>query len=193
QVEVTHYIDGLFEHHRWGGQPQAGENNHVHVMDDKQRIALVRLGKAHPEDKGPAVQFHLSDHLGSSNVVVDSGRALVNREEFTPYGETSFGDFAKKRYRFIGKERDEESGISRFGSRYFSPWVGSFVSADARCPSTPNWSAFCYASDNPINLKDPTGQTPLETQAKLVDNLDRLQTESGDPTAAINEITKSEE
>jgi hypothetical protein len=34
QVEVTHYIDGAFEHHRWGGQSQAGENNHVHVMDE---------------------------------------------------------------------------------------------------------------------------------------------------------------
>ena len=72
QVEVTHYIDGVFEHHRWGGQSQAGENNHVHVMDDTQRIALVRLGAAHPDDRGPAVQFHLGDHLGSSNVVVDS-------------------------------------------------------------------------------------------------------------------------
>ena len=44
QVEVTHYIDGVFEHHRWGSGAQAGENNHVHVMDDKQRIALVRVG-----------------------------------------------------------------------------------------------------------------------------------------------------
>ena len=74
QVEVTHYIDGVFEHHRWGGQSQAGENNHVHVMDDMQRIALVRLGPAHPDDRGPAVQFHLGDHLGSSNVVVDRRR-----------------------------------------------------------------------------------------------------------------------
>ena len=44
QVEVTHYIDAVFEHHRWGSGAQAGENNHVHVMDDVQRIALVRLG-----------------------------------------------------------------------------------------------------------------------------------------------------
>ncbi len=120
QVEVTHYIDGVFEHHRWGSGAQAGENNHVHVMDDKQRIALVRFGTAHPDDRGPAVQFHLGDHLGSSNVVVDSGGALVNREEFTPYGETSFGSFARKRYRFTGKERDEESGLNYHGARYFA-------------------------------------------------------------------------
>ena len=45
QVEVTHYIDGVFEHHRWGSGAQTGANNHVHVMDDKQRIALVRVGR----------------------------------------------------------------------------------------------------------------------------------------------------
>jgi RHS repeat-associated protein len=193
QVEVTHYIDGVFEHHRWESSAQASENNHVHVMDDQQRIALVRLGAAHPDDRGPAVQFHLGDHLGSTNVVVDSGGALVNREEFTPYGETSFGSFARKRYRFTGKERDEESGIVRLGSRCFLPWVGSFVSADPHCASRPNWSSFCYASDNPINLKDPTGQDPLKAQANLLDNLGRLEAESGNPTAAVNEITRLEE
>ena len=125
QIEVTHYVDGAFEHHRWGGQLQAGENNHVHVMDDMQRIALVRFGPAYPDDGGPAVQFHLGDHLGSSNVVVDSGGAFMNREEFTPYGETSFGSFARKRYRFTGKERDEESGLSYHGARYYAPWLGA--------------------------------------------------------------------
>src|SRR5260370_39660210 len=65
QIEVTHYIDGAFEHHRWGGT-QSGENNHLHVMDDKQRIALVRVGSARPGDAAPAIQFQLADHLGSS-------------------------------------------------------------------------------------------------------------------------------
>ena len=36
---------------------------------------------------------------------------FINREEYFPYGETSFGSFARKRYRFTGKERDEESGL----------------------------------------------------------------------------------
>jgi hypothetical protein len=105
QVEVTHYIDGAFEHHRWGGQTHASENHHVHVMDDMHRIALVRVGSAHPDDGGAAVQFLLGDHLGSNNVVVDSGGELMNREEFTPYGETSFGSYARTRYRFTGGMR----------------------------------------------------------------------------------------
>ena len=156
QVEVTHYIDGVFEHHRWGGQSQAGENNHVHVMDDQQRIALVRLGTAHPDDRGPAVQFHLGDHLGSSNVVVDSGGALVNREEFTPYGETSFGSFAKKRYRFTGKERDEESGLNYHGARYYSPSLARWSNADPG-GLIDGLNLFRYVRNNPIAIIDQSG------------------------------------
>jgi RHS repeat-associated protein len=157
QVEVTHYLDGAFEHHRWGGQAQAGENNHVHVMDDTQRIAIVRLGPAHPDDRGPAAQFHLGDHLGSSNVVVDSGGALVNREEFTPYGETSFGSFAKKRYRFAGEERDEESGFAYHSARYYSAPLARWLSCDPR-PQQDGATLYSYVSNRPVILFDPTGE-----------------------------------
>jgi RHS repeat-associated protein len=156
QVEVTHYIDAVFEHHRWGGPPQAGENNHVHVMDDTQRIALVRLGDAHPDDRGPAVQFHLADHLGSSNVVVDLPGALVNREEFTPYGETSFGSFARKRYRFTGKERDEESGLNYHSARFYALWIGRWISSDP-IGTGGGINLYAFVAGAPITRVDPKG------------------------------------
>ena len=74
--EATIYIDDVFEHHRWKSFGEsAKQNNHLHVMDDQQRIALVRIGDPHPDDKGPAVQYHLGDHLGSSNLVIDDSGA----------------------------------------------------------------------------------------------------------------------
>src|SRR5262249_927983 len=158
QVEVTHYIDGTFEHHRWGGV-QSSENNHVHVMDDKQRIAFVRLGAVHPDDQGPAFQFHLGDHLGSSNVVVDSDGALINREEFTPYGETSFGSFARKRYRFTGKERDEESGLNYHGARYCIPWLVRWAATDPKGIEG-GANLYSFALNNPIKFADPDGAAP---------------------------------
>jgi YD repeat-containing protein len=112
--ESTVHIDGLFEHCRWneGGQPK--QNNRLHVMDARGRIAIVRIGDKHANDAWPNVQYHLADHLGCSHLVIGgdtpSANALINREEYFPHGETSFGSFAKKRYRYTGKERDEESG-----------------------------------------------------------------------------------
>jgi RHS repeat-associated protein len=156
QVEVTHYIEGAFEHHRWGGGVQAGENNHMHVMGNEQHIALVRSGPAHPADKAPAMQFQLSDHLGSTNVVADSDGMLINREEFTPYGGTSFGSFSKKRYRFTGKERDDENGLNYHLARYFSFWVARWISCDPLL-ANPARSSFEYSSSCPIGRVDQNG------------------------------------
>jgi RHS repeat-associated protein len=180
-VEVTHYIDALFEHHRWDGGTAAGQNNHVHVMDDQQRIALVRAGAAHPDDRGPETQFHLSDHLGSSNVVADAGGALVNREEFSPYGETSFGSFARKRYRFTGKERDEESGLSYHQARYYSSWLARWMTVDPECGAFPGYDPYCYCTGNPMVLTDPSGQGPKDPKEPSILTGAPAQPPSGGP------------
>lgn len=159
RIEVTHYIDSTFEHHRWRSGASIAENNHAHVMDGQQRVALVRIGPAHADDAAPAIQYVLGDHLGSSNVVLDRTGAQVNREEFTPYGETSFGSFTKKRYRFTGMERDEESSLAYHGARYYTPWLARWVSADPAGPSG-GLNLFAYAGQNPISSTDRTGRQP---------------------------------
>ena len=156
-VEVTQYVEGVLEHHRWRG----GQNNHLHIGDDVKRIALVRVGPAHPDAPGPAVQFCLADHLGSSNVVTDSRGVVIDREEFTPYGETSFGSFARKRYRFTGCERDEESGLSYHGNRYYAPGLTRFSSCDP-LGIAGGLNSYAYAVGNPLGLIDPSGTQPAE-------------------------------
>jgi hypothetical protein len=79
-------------------------------MDDQKRIASKRSGDDFGDTK-PPIQYFLDDHLGSSSVSLTDNGTEVSREEYYPFGETSFGSFAKKRYRFCGKERDEESGF----------------------------------------------------------------------------------
>lgn len=84
----------------------------------------------------------------------------MNREEFTPYGESSFGGFARKRYRFTGKERDEESGLSYHGARYYSPGIARWTEVDPQQSNFPEWGSFCYASSNPLIFTDPRGSQP---------------------------------
>ena len=111
---------------------------------------------AEPGDQGPAVQYHLADHLGSSNVVLDGSGAAVSREEYTPYGETTFGSFASKRYRFTGKERDEESGFTYHGARYYAPWLGRWTSPDPTGPAD-DLNLYAYVSGNPMGYVDQKG------------------------------------
>ncbi len=47
----------MFEYHDWkrGGFTEHA-NNRLHVMDDQKRIALLRRGDPHPDDRKPAVK-----------------------------------------------------------------------------------------------------------------------------------------
>ncbi|MGH8072401.1 MAG: RHS repeat-associated core domain-containing protein, partial [Candidatus Entotheonellia bacterium] len=155
-VETSVYIDGLFEHHRWKHDSEhIGENNQLHAMDDLQRVAMIRIGDLHPDDRGPAVQYHLGDHV-SSNLLINEDGGFINREEYMPYGETSFGSFAGKRYRFTGKERDEESGLFYHGARYYAPWVARWASSDPRGLAD-GLNLYKYARNNPVSFADATG------------------------------------
>ena len=154
--EVTVYVDGFFEHHRRVQNGATAQNNTIHVMDDRERIASLRAGAPFPDDAAPAVTFHSSDHLGSSNVVTDGNGAFISREEYTPYGDTAFGSFSRKRYRWTGQERDAESGLYLHGARYYSPWLARWVSTDP-LGSVDELNLYVYARNNPLAYVDPSG------------------------------------
>ena len=67
---------------------------------------------------------------GTAAVVMDGTGSWVNREEYSPYGETLLGSYAHKRYRFAGRERDYESGLDYSQARYYAPWLGRWTSAE---------------------------------------------------------------
>ena len=167
--ESTTFIDGFFEHHRWQDSG-AEQNNHLHVMDGQSRIAIVRVGGRHPGDDGPRVQYHIGDHLGGSALVLGGADVqadtFINCEEYTPYGEASFGSFGQKRYRFSGKERDEESGLSYFGARYYAGGVARWLSTDPlSAKSTIN--LYIYCRGQPIRLVDSAGLEDQPPSAEI--------------------------
>jgi RHS repeat-associated protein len=110
-------------------------------------------------------------------VLVDEYGTLVNREEYYPFGETSFGSYAKKRYRFCGKEKDEESGLYYYGARYYAPWLCRFVSVDPLAGKYVFQSAYAYADNNPINKMDYNGEGTEKTDVNLTGQ-DTVQNES---------------
>jgi RHS repeat-associated protein len=125
-------------------------------MDDSKRMASVRKGSDFG-DTTPEVKYNMDDHLGSSNLSVDENGTLVNREEYYPFGETSFGSYGKKRYRFCGKEKDEESGLYYYGARYYSPWTCRFISVDPLAEKYAHLTPYNYAGNKVINYIDIDG------------------------------------
>jgi RHS repeat-associated protein len=158
----TVYLKDSFEDHR-SPDIASGRNTLLHVVDGKKRIALIRLGPPHKDDAAPPVQYQVADHLGSATVVVDASGNWVSREEYFAYGDTSFGSFAKKRYRYSGKERDEESGLYYFGVRYYNPLLCRWMSCDPLFLWQGATNLFAYVSGNPMRYRDQIGYDDDET------------------------------
>ena len=158
---TTNYLGMSFEHHSEYGKldgERSAENCSLHVMDGKNRIAMRRLGLAFADDGTAehAALYHLGDHLGSSGLVFSDKGKWINREEFFPYGETSFGSFRRKRYRFTGMERDDESGLNYHSRRTFAPHLMRWLTPDP-IGSTGGINLFTAFGENPLNRVDPTG------------------------------------
>ncbi len=165
----TTYIDGIFELLTDGTDIQ----NTLHVMDDKSRIATIRLGYDFG-DTTPAVKYVLEDHLGNSTREINGDGTFISKEEYYPFGETSFASYGKKRYKYNGKERDEESGMYNYGMRYYSAWTCRFVSVDPLRWKYPFYSSYQSTGNSPISFidadglerADPESREPIGQQGK---------------------------
>jgi RHS repeat-associated protein len=139
------------------------ERETLHVMDDKKRIALVETKtKGHDDSPPQLVRYEVGNHLGSTSLELNDRASIISYEEYTPYGSTSYQAVdqrikaAAKRYRFTGKERDEETGLTLQGARYYAPWLGRWTSCDPiGTADGPN--LFSYVGDNPMVFSDSSG------------------------------------
>jgi RHS repeat-associated protein len=108
------------------------------------------------------IRYQFGNQLGSAIVELDQSANIISYEEYYPYGSTSYESVDKSikaaatRYRYTGKERDEETGFNYHGARYYAPWLGRWASCD-KGRSAGAKSLYISARDNPINWVDPSG------------------------------------
>jgi RHS repeat-associated protein len=165
------------------------ERTTLHVSDDTGRIAMREertYGSAAADNGTDALltRYVYSNHLQSASLELNEVGDIIGYEEYHPYGTTSYQannalvKACAKRYRYTGKERDEESGLYYHGARYYVPWLGRWCSPD---PINNEWynlqkgqpdrngkrsfteltaSPYEYCYDNPILFTDPTGEQP---------------------------------
>uniref|UniRef100_UPI0013A595AE RHS repeat-associated core domain-containing protein n=1 Tax=Reichenbachiella versicolor TaxID=1821036 RepID=UPI0013A595AE len=102
---------------------------------------------------------------------------IISYEEYHPFGTTSYRagrnetETSLKRYRYVGKERDEETGLYYYGARMYIPWLGRFSSVDSLKDDYPHLSSYNYADNNPISDLDIDGRqntrTPKRNQRRF--------------------------
>ncbi|UVO28155.1 SpvB/TcaC N-terminal domain-containing protein [Bradyrhizobium arachidis] len=196
------YLGGFEIYREYNGVGISLARESLHVLDDKQRIALVETqtiqdGNA-VDGPVPLQRYQLGNHLGSSSVELDKDGALIAYEEYHPYGTTSLqagrsvAEVSLKRYRYTGKERDEETGFTYHGARYCAPWLARWTSADplgipvsggsstslkrgrskAAEPTEPvpaiavSLNLYTYVVNHPTSLVDSDGRAPRSAAAQ---------------------------
>lgn len=99
---------------------------------------------------------------------------MVSRHDYRPFGEelasgvggrtTGMGFIVTDglRQRFTVKERDNETGLDYFLSRYYASAQGRFTSPDpllasGRVESPQSWNRYSYVLNNPHGFTDPFG------------------------------------
>jgi RHS repeat-associated protein len=108
----------------------------LHIVDGDRRIALVET-RTQGTDSGSQelVRYQYANHLGSASLELDDAAQIVSYEEYFPYGSTSYQAVRSqtevaKRYRYTGKEKDDETALSYHGARYLANWLGRWLSCD---------------------------------------------------------------
>jgi RHS repeat-associated protein len=164
-VEERIYLGGFEIFRRRKADTLTLERQTLHLMDGERRVAMIenrtRVTGADPAPQR-LVRFQHGNHLGSAVLELDAAAKVISYEEYHPYGSTAYCAVRSqtetpKRYRYTGKERDEESGFSYHGARYYIAWLARWASPDPSGTSNgPN--IFAYVCGNPVKLVDITGK-----------------------------------
>jgi len=123
-------------------------------------------------------EYAIKDHLGNTRVLftdrnnngeVDTEDILAENHYY-PFGMEMNGDWQERnkqdyQYKYNGKELTQDFGLGwyNYGSRFYDPAIGRFISVDpqADAPNLVNWSPYHYTYNNPIAFVDPDGENPI--------------------------------
>jgi RHS repeat-associated protein len=155
------------------------ERQTIHVMDDKQRIAFIET-RTKGKDNGLQflIRYQYGNHISTACLELDDKAAIISYEEYYPFGSTAYQAMrnqteTSKRYRYTGKERDEESGLYYHGARYYACWLARWTAVDP-IGIKDGINDYAYCGNNPVLKKDVKGtdggtfKTTTEVNGQLV-------------------------
>lgn len=184
KIQLRYYVAGAEIFREYDNGILQTERETLHLLDDLQRIVMVdtqtiKDGQAIlPEALQPLIRYQLSNHLGSASIELDEKANVISYEEYYPFGESSYQavdssrEVPRKRYRYTGMERDEESGLNYHSARYYAPWLCRWVKPDP-AGTVDGLNVYRYTMNNPIKYADPSGQES-KYQLQISDELTAL-------------------
>lgn len=122
------------------------------------------------------VFIYHTDSVGTPQAMTDSTGKVVWKADYKPFGEEqSVTATTNNGRRFIGKEKDEETGLSYFGARYMDARSGRFLAVDPERAvdrgsgrtdeelllNPQRLNTYAYGLNNPYRYIDPDGKAAI--------------------------------
>jgi RHS repeat-associated protein len=141
----------------------------TYLYDGIDTVQEVRAGSVNPiltglgtdqrfarNDNGGRV-YYLADQLGSTRALTDQQGSVLQRYDYTPYGETSQTSSAYTNpYRYTGREQDE-NGLYYYRARYYQPGLARFIAEDPLGFLGGDTNFYAYVQGKPLSMRDPSG------------------------------------
>ena len=97
------------------------------------------------------------------------------------YTVTPLSNLFADNYTFSAKERDSETGLSYFGSRYYSSDLSIWLNVDPMSDDYPNLSPYVYCNNNPLSLIDFYGEDFVDFMNRLSEDPPHPPTDQNNP------------
>jgi RHS repeat-associated protein len=127
-----------------------------------------------------------NDHLGTPQKMTDASGTVVWAADYKPFGEATITvSTITNNLRFPGQYFDAETGLHYNYYRDYNPAIGRYIESDPLMlnnvfkgkryfvvpflTTTPNsLHDYAYVENNPLNRKDPTGLTSVDTCERII-------------------------
>ncbi len=180
-VEDRIYLGGMEVFRKFNAAGEIIEDIETyHLFDGEQRILMAehvfKKGNTDLPENTTLFKYQYSNHLGSVGLELDEVGAIISYEEYHPYGTTAYSvrnkelKATRKRYKYTGMERDEESGLSYHSARYYLPWLGRWGSVDP-AGLVDGVNVYNYAKSRPVLLTDSNGRSVFGDIDDLSDSM----------------------
>ena len=139
----------------------------VRMVAERLEIETISLNDIIADREGYILAYLSNENQEVVNVYWDDftvyhGKTnVVSTQDYYPFGLT-FNSYERtastpNKYKYNGKELQEETGLYDYGARYFDPAIARFINIDPASDNYQSWTPYHYVMNNPIIFIDPTG------------------------------------
>jgi RHS repeat-associated protein len=163
-TETTHYVGGLLE--KANAQ---GVTMWRHYVPTPTGLTII---VSRNSDHSKTTTYALSDHLGSSDVLLDNNGDYVTRVSFDVFGKRRGSDWNPStppdwpgiaettRRGFTFHEMLDNIDLVHMNGRVYDPTIGRFMSVDpiiGNLTDSQSVNPYAYVGNRPLNYIDPSG------------------------------------